>query len=342
MADAGLRVWVLSDGQAGHYNQSRGIVRALETLQPVETDWIDMRLRAGLVRTLLRRRLNRMRRPDNLRFLKACCRIDELPGPRCDVLVSAGGKTSFANAWLAAYLDVPNIYAGSLRGLDPALFSAVLTLEAVAGADNNLVLPLPPSPIDATSVATAGATLRARLGSPQQRYWTLLVGGAGAGYRYDRLDWLALRELLKSLSERHGIRWLIASSRRTGRIAEQMLRDGMGSCSAMQSWYAGGDSFQIEEYLGAADQVFVTEDSMTMLTEAICSQRPVHSLAPRSAQPAACFDQALQRFSNQGWLCRHRIEELAMQPESLGQQKCRVLRGSPTADLAERLRRFLQ
>lgn len=341
MAERVLRVWLLSDGRAGHYNQSRGIVQALQTVQPVETVWIDVRLRLGLVRTLLRWRLNRAPHPVSLKLLKLCCRISKLSEQRCDVIVSAGGKTSFANAWLAAAMQVPNIYVGSLRRLDAALFSAVLTLEPVAGAPGNLQLQLPPSPIEPAAVETAGAKFRTRLGSPEQRYWTLLLGGDGAGYRYHRKDWLALRQLLENLSDHYGVRWLIASSRRTGSVAERLLREGAGDSVASACWYADGDVFRIEEFLGAAESVFVTEDSMTMLTEAMHAQRPVHSLAPRQAAPDDRFSRALQRFEQQRWLCRHGIDALLSHPERISQQPCRPLSESPLVALGERLGRVI-
>ena len=60
---------------------------------------------------------------------------------------------TFANAWLARAFHVPNIFIGSLRGLPPELFSAVLTLEPVPGAANNLVLSMSPSVVDPDQIA---------------------------------------------------------------------------------------------------------------------------------------------------------------------------------------------
>ncbi len=338
MASAPLRVWVLSDGQPGHYNQSRGIVSALQRLQPVETAWLDVRLRLGLLRVPLRRRLNRAPRPATLRPLRAGYRMGALPQGNCDLLVSAGGKTSFANAWLAAVLDVPNIYAGSLRGLDAALFDVVLTLEPVPGAAGNLVLPLPPSPVTPEVVAQKGRGLRERLGGGEQRYWTLMLGGNGAGFRYRRRDWLELASLMKRLAVHYGVRWLVASSRRTGRCAERVLRAALDPhIVARGCWYGDRDSCDTEALLGAAQRVFVTEDSMTMLTEAVCSMRPVYSLRPAQASPNARYTAALTRFEQQGLVCRHSLAGLSRSPQSLEDTACRVLEVSPLVPLAQRL-----
>ena len=51
-------VWVISDGVAGHYNQSKGCVLALEQLFDVQVEWVELKLRFGLLRKGLRYLLN--------------------------------------------------------------------------------------------------------------------------------------------------------------------------------------------------------------------------------------------------------------------------------------------
>ncbi|MFQ5644228.1 MAG: hypothetical protein ACE5FQ_11105, partial [Thiogranum sp.] len=144
-----LRVWVLSDGQPGHYNLSRGVLDALRRLRPVQEFRVNTRLRIGLGRNILRLILNRVRAPLSYNLLKLFYAIDELPEQDCDLIVSAGGKTSFANAWLARLKQVPNVFTGSLRRLSPGHFSAVLTLESPDDSPVYLSLELPPSALDA-------------------------------------------------------------------------------------------------------------------------------------------------------------------------------------------------
>lgn len=338
MAEAALRICVLSDAQPGHYNQSRGIVAALGRIRPVDASWFTLDLRVGLLRNLLRHYLNR-RRPRSAWPLRLFYRGDLLPGAGVDLIVSAGGKTSFANAWLASVLGVPNVYAGSLRGLSARCFSVVLTLEPVPGAASNLVVPLPPSAVDTERVEQLGREFRQQLRVPGQRYWTLLIGGDGAGYRYAQADWLALAGLMNGLAARHGIRWLLVSSRRTPRSGEVLLKQHVDSAAlAASCWYRDGNDYRAEAWLGAAERVFVSEDSMTMLTEAGYAQRPVHSLRPARAAPGQRYEQALQRFAERGFLCRHSLVELAERPQSLDTQQCRALDVSPMQWLAEQLR----
>ena len=204
------RVWLLSDGQPGHDSRSRGIVRALADVMPLDVQVVELKMRMGLARNALRYLLNHTHSPLPLSLLKLFYRIRNLPEGKCDLIVSAGGKTSFANAWLARQTGAKNIFAGTLRRLQARQFSVVMTLEPVPGANNNLVVPLLPTTIDLKSVAGQGERLRKQLAGDGQRYWLILLGGKGAGYWYRQRDWMYIARIMNTLADRHGIRWLLA------------------------------------------------------------------------------------------------------------------------------------
>lgn len=334
-----LHVWVLSDGQPGHYSLARGIVAALARLRPVEQHWITLKLRVGAARGPMRQLLNRLPAPPPPAWLNLFYRMPALPRTPCDLIVSAGGKTSFANAWLARRMGVRNVFAGSLRRLSPALFDAVLTLEPLAPpVSNNLVLELPPSAFDVDAVNRSGRAFRARHSLNGNALWTIMLGGDGAGYRYSRDDWRQLGQLLARLAEAHGVRWLVLSSRRTGRQAEKTVCETLGDGHiAAACWYRHSDADCVAACLGAADRVFVTEDSMTMLTEAIFSQRPVVSLRPASVAPTTRYAGMIERFAAKGWICRYSIAALATGQRQLGDTRCTVLETSPLPGLSREL-----
>ncbi len=310
------RVWLLSDGQPGHDSRSRGIVRALADVMPLDVQVVELKMRMGLARNALRYLLNHTHSPLPLSLLKLFYRIRNLPEGKCDLIVSAGGKTSFANAWLARQTGAKNIFAGTLRRLQARQFSVVMTLEPVPGANNNLVVPLLPTTIDLKSVAGQGERLRKQLAGDGQRYWLILLGGKGAGYWYRQRDWMYIARIMNTLADRHGIRWLLATSRRTGTVGEQMLRRYINTdCLARACWSGSDDTFQAEACLGASDQVFVTEDSMTMLTEAMSAQRPVYSLRPQHALPDSRYEKALLNYIDAGRLHRFSLAELVERPE---------------------------
>lgn len=304
-------VWSLADRRPGHAAQAEGLVAALEVLGPVTVTRIRTRLRSGVLRWPLAAWLNRFERPPAAWLLPVCFDVS-FPAGRPDAVVSAGFNTAHLNAWLARRFRCGNFFAGSPRGLDGRLFSAVLTLEPVPGLANNLVVDLPPTPVSPAAAREAGAAYRAERGLGDETLWALVVGGDGAGYRYGEADWRALGEALGALARCHGVRWLLTTSRRTGAAGEAALREAVPpEALADAVWWHAAPRRGLQAFLGAAEGAFVTEESMTMVTEAIAAGRPVVALRPADARPQARHLDALARWEGRALLARAAIADLA-------------------------------
>ena len=330
-----LSLWLLSDGRPGHVHQAEGLARALSRLRPLRVREVPLALRGGAARLLMRAWLNGGRLAQVR--LEDWCHRWALPEGRPDVIVSAGGRTACANAALARRHHVPNLFAGSLRGLSPALFSAVLTLERQADSPSNLVLDVGPTRVDAEALAGRGVT-----GCDAARpCWALLAGGDGAGYRYRAGDWRALGCALAGLSRLHGVRWLVVVSRRSGRGARRLALALDEAYRA--AWVEPGrpDGPGLLDCLAAAQRILVTEDSMTMLSEALSTCKPVYSLRPAHARPTVRYNAVLARWAANAWLARFDIAALARDPALLDAVPVSPLPRPPAEDLAERLRRVL-
>lgn len=295
-----------------------------------------MRLRLGLFRQLQRGLLKRTRAPLPRALLRGFYAYTP-PRSRPDIIVSAGGRTSFANAWLARLYGVPNIFIGSLRGLPAELFTAVLSLEPVPEAANNIVLQFPVSELDAEALQTMD--LPENLSAV--KCWALLVGGDGSGYRYRRNDWTKLGAALNQLAAGNPIRWLIATGPRTGQGAERLIRDAVEPGNlADASWYGMDRTNSLPLYLAAADTLFVTEDSMTMLGEALSAGKPVFSLRPETANPNQRYRNALQRYEARGLLSRLAISELQTAPGRVAEARFEAMSESPLKTLSRQLRKL--
>ena len=330
-------VWVLSDGRPGHFNQSKGAVKALSFSQQLQIEWVEVRLRVGLFRVLQRELLKRTRISMPSWLLKLFYDISEpkqLPG----MILSAGGRTSFANAWLARRYNIPNIFIGSLRGLPAELFTAVLTLEPISGVHNNIVLQFPVSEITPQYLDKIEVS-KSILSKP---CWALLVGGDGSGYDYQPDDWERLGCLLNLLAQHYGVHWLICSTPRTGQDAQTILeREFDSQYLAESSWFDDQLDNKIPVYLAAADKVFVTEDSMTMIGEALSSGKPVFSLQPERVNPNQRFLNALQRYVDRGLLVRHAIRELQRNTTLIESTHFEQISESPLETLSKQLEKFI-
>lgn len=305
-------VWVVSDGKPGHYNQSRGVLLALERLYEVRPEWIEVRLRSGLWRKPLTALLNATQGPLTAALLNLSYSIESLPSGRPDLIVVAGGRAVFAALLLARRHKAGVLYCGSLRGLHARQFTVAMTLERQADHPANLVLEVPPTLVDRDDLERRGIALRNALRAAGAPVWAVLIGGDGAGFRYTPLHWQALGESLSELAHRHGARLLITTSRRTGKNAEQTLRTAIDSrCIADAVWYATAPRPITQEYLGAADAVFVTIDSMSMIMETVAAGRPLFVIEPPTGHPDGRYSTALARLATQERLQRVAIEQFA-------------------------------
>ncbi|MEE9493376.1 MAG: ELM1/GtrOC1 family putative glycosyltransferase [Gammaproteobacteria bacterium] len=311
--DVPFRIWVLSDGRPGHFNQAKGIVRAIALHRLVMSEWVPLKLRVGLFRNIMRQLLNRTRGPLSLEILAWFYAI-KLPDDKPDMIVSSGGRTSFATAWLGRVYKVPTVFSGSLRGLSAKHFSAVISILPQPDIVNAIVLPVMPSMVDPQLLQEI--QMPANLAN--RTCWTMLVGGDGAGYQYQEMDWLLLANMMNKMADRFQISWLICSSPRTGQQAEQCLKIHLNADVVLRAhWYSEDQSSVLLTCLAAAKRIFVTEDSMTMLTEAICSGKPVCSLSPQSCHPDLRYQGSMQQYAKQTGMQRYAIEALATDPERL-------------------------
>jgi len=302
-----LQVLLLRDDLPGHLSQSRGLVKWLEDRYRIEPHEASVRLKLKPLAKLLLPSIIRSHRlaPLVLKFYRGV--PHDLQG--FDLIVSAGGATSFLNAALGRQWQIPNVFLGSKRRLRSDDFSAHLTLEST-GEPNNIVMTLPPTLVDPQQLQKQGDELRASLGlQADEKLNMLAVGGDGAGYQYDDKTAQQLARLIIEKHQDDGKRWLLTTSRRTGVKLEQELRRSIPTELLADSvWWAETPHKVMAAYMGAAERIFITADSMSMIAEAIASTKPTVVLKPEKAQPAKRYLQALQRYEQLG-LCR--LVELA-------------------------------
>lgn len=307
----GICVWVVSEGIPGHFNQSKGVVMLLAQQYDCDVHWLEMTLRIGILRRLLRLVINASRRALSVRLLRLFYRFNELPEQRPDLLIGAGGKASFALAWLSKAVEAPAVFSGSLRGLAERHFALILSIDPRHAGPNTLVLDVTPMPVDIAAQQKAGKELRQKLCVGEQRLWLLLVGGDGAGYGFSSDDWRRLAVEANNLAREHGIRWLVSTSRRTGAVAEAILREGLSNDLVADAvWWTSSPRKGIQAYVGAAEVVFCTVDSLSMLTEVILSGLTAIAWVPGAGRPSSDYLAALQRLEGKGLLvCANHLSQ---------------------------------
>jgi len=314
MNDRPLSIWTLNDGKAGHFNQSRAIVMALGRSLPVVTENLGCKLRVAGFQRPLRWLLNRTDGRLPRTWFRVFHAAGEFPANRPDLIVSAGGNTCGANVWLSRRFDCANLFCGSTRGLHDNLFGGLVTPHPEHEGNPRYIVSPTPVPIDPVALAAEAAAFRKRLTPPEARCWGLLVGGNGAGYHYTKMDWENLADAMKQLTTAHGIRWLVATSRRSGALAESALTSRLDARTIAGAAYLqmlAPTPVKYAELLGATERLFCTEDSHMMISEAIATGKPVHTLRPARYKTDPTNLHFLNLYEKDRLISRHDIAGMA-------------------------------
>ena len=102
----------------------------------------------------------------------------------------------------------------------------------------------------------------------------VLIGGSNRQYRMTRQSTKTLAGGLARLARDHGAGLMVTASRRTGAENEAMLRQRLNAVSA-EIWDGKGRNPYFG-YLGLADAIVVTGDSVSMVSEACATGKPVY------------------------------------------------------------------
>ena len=108
----------------------------------------------------------------------------------------------------------------------------------------------------------------------------VLIGGSNRRYRVGQREMADLGDKLRQLHEESGAGFAVTASRRTDAVTMEVLREKLADVPAVIWDGREGDDGELDEnpyygILGLADLVVVTCDSISMVSEACASAKPV-------------------------------------------------------------------
>lgn len=285
-------IWIISEGSPGHVSQSAGLAAALAEIEPAEIRQFECRPRLkGFVRHLIRllwMRKNGTPLPDSMLYGPLGLERPLNGEPPPDLIIASGGRSVFAARTLAVRHGAPFIFLGERKPYPADWFHTVFTPSALETAPNDIRMDLIPTKITPVIVRQAAADWAEKPPGPLR---AMLIGGKSRSHRFENADWLALATGMAELARRENFRWLVTTSRRTGEAAENLIRDTLPPESIADAvWWCAKPERKLAAYLGAAAEIWVTQDSVSMATEAIAAGKPVVLAAPLDLQfPATSF-----------------------------------------------------
>jgi uncharacterized protein len=274
--------WILSEDAAGMTSQCRGLAEALGLTPLVKR--VAPRL-AWLV-------LPVDRWPWPLRSLGPGS--DPLEPPWPDILITCGRK---AVPYSLAIRQASGGRCFTVHIQDPLIPPARFDLVAAPRHDRLR---------GENVVATRGAlhqVTQARLDAAAERFRPLLagmprpliavlVGGPNGRYRLGGPEMLRIAERLAALALRSGGALCVTPSRRTGVANEAVLRTALRDAPALV-WDGSGENPYFG-FLALADHILVTADSVSMISEACGTGKPVHVIdLPGASRRQRRFHDAL-------------------------------------------------
>ena len=275
-------IWIISEGSPGHVSQSVGLADALAALVPATIRQLDCRPRSGgVMRGFIRRCwMGQRARPLPDLLLNHWLRLErpakDEPAP--DVIIASGGKSVFAARTLATKQGVPLIFLGERKPYPATWFHTTFSPSSFDAASNDIRMDVIPTKISPQIARQAAAAWTDR---PAGRLWTMLIGGSSRSHHYQNGDWEQLAEGMTALARREGIRWLVTTSRRSGIKLEDHLRGLLPpEIVADAVWWCRQPERKLTAYLGAAEKIWVTQDSVSMVTEAVATGKPTMVIYP--------------------------------------------------------------
>lgn len=283
-----LKVWAVSDGRAGIENQALGLAEALSRRTPVAltTKRIELRspwswLPPGFV-------------PAPRQALSIGSDPIEAPWP--DVFIACGrAATPFAlgmREWsrgktFVVVLQDPRV--------NPREFDVVIP-PIHDGLEGQNVLPIVGACHRVTheKIAEAVASYPQALEDLPSPRFAVLIGGKSKRQDISAKRARAIADSLAQVQRATGGTLMVTLSRRTSAAARLQFQTYLAPHCAL--FYEGEGVNPYFAMLGAADHVFVTEDSVNMATEAAATAKPIHVLAvDGNAGKLARFHQSLAR-----------------------------------------------
>jgi mitochondrial fission protein ELM1 len=274
-------VWILDEGSQGHLVQSRGLVRELSKQVPLAVVEVPITcaLPRRLSRSLVKRLLRVFRRRWMFRLLHPRM---ELPGGKPDLIISSGPHSLAALEFLSKNHGCPGVFVQGTLSVPEGTVTAIMRpFEGEHRADY-IFIPLLFTEITPQVVEQAGNDFLAQNAvRPRGPINTLFIGNSSAKIRFSHEDWAGIARFVNDLWKRDGSQWLVSTSYRTGGALEDIFRETIEPDAMLDAvWYSTAPRKVTKPFLGLADRVFVTMDSLTMLTEAVASGRQVFALCP--------------------------------------------------------------
>lgn len=306
-----IKICHLSEGVAGHDGQVLGVIKTLRDAgYDVLTKTVSVRWKIHLLRGLLRlisRKLSKYPNFISTKLILFCYKFSSVN--EVDVIISGGANLAPLNLAISKTLKVKNIHLSTPRDWKISDFSAYITMSKVSTSPSNLVPEIVPNQFDPKTCKDLGTKFIYEKGIEGIKFSLLVLGGDGIGYTYTKKEWIEILDNFSSYCESKESSPLFITSRRTPKEIEDLIkhRYDVSMSVLFHSEKARG---KFDHLLYIADDIFVTEDSSTMISEAVSSGKKVASIFPQNIKAPDKYLQIIKKYESLGFIERCDIQSI--------------------------------
>ena len=214
---------------------------------------------------------------------------DALTGPWPDMVLLAHQSNETVARWIRRQSGGKTRLVLLGRPWAPVeTFDLVVTTPQyqLSDAANVLHNLLPLHGVTSGRLAEAAERWAPRLTHLPRPFVTVLVGGSSGPYVFDEAAAARLGREASALARSLGGSLLVSTSARTKPAAVDALFAAIDVPSYQHRWTAGDRQNPYLGFLGLADRLIVTADSISMIAEAVATGRPVADVRLRQRQRA--------------------------------------------------------
>lgn len=257
-----ISCWVITEGMAGTENQCLGITDALG---------LEAVIKHVKLRFPWRELSPYLRLLKNYAFAN---NSDSFPPPFPDIVIASGRKSIIPALYIKEASNNKTIIIQIQDPrCNPKLFDLVVVPQHDPTRGNNVIV-------------TTGALHRITndklkeaidefptLTKLKRKKIAVLIGGNSKSHLIDEKTALKITEQLRILSENYDL--MVTASRRTPDNCQKIIKEGIQNTNGVFFWNGEGKNPYFA-FLALADIILVTEDSVSMTSEAISTGKPVY------------------------------------------------------------------
>ncbi len=285
-SDSKIPILILSDGKMGHLKQSLAVASWIEggksRVVPVNYSFFAARLLLTLASYFSFKKMGKKTGSLLKWFLKSETFNSILNGP-AKMIISTGARTAVANLFASEMLSAKSVVIMKPPGGGQKRYS----LRIIPQHDSPKKFPNTVTTVGAPTIISQaflreeseklGPALELRDQERLQKIGSVFIGGDTSKYRFDLKKIFLLIEKLKELCESNNFDLLITTSRRTPKEADIALKQAFSiypHCKLLTIWRENPKDC-VAGMLGLSKWVLVTEDSISMISDAANSGKKV-------------------------------------------------------------------